>query len=117
ALYYLNRLGGGVFKIQFTAPPPPTGSFTNITASSGVGAIVDQKYQQTPDWWLSGEHLIDLDNDGDLDLYLSNHGGGPIGALNNGNGVFTRLTSGSFPDSEIHQIYDINEDGKVDVSM
>jgi glucose/arabinose dehydrogenase/ribosomal protein L35AE/L33A len=119
ALYYLNRLGGGVFKIQYTAapPPPPVGTFTNVTVGSGVGAIVNQKYQETPNWWLSGQHLIDLDNDNDLDLYLSNHGGGSVMALNNGNGVFTRTTTGNFPDSEIHQIYDINEDGKIDLSM
>jgi glucose/arabinose dehydrogenase len=114
ALYYLNRLGGGVFKIQYQQA---TGSFTNVTTASGVGAIINQKYQETPDWWLSGQHLIDVDNDGDLDLYLSNHGGGSVVALNNGNGVFTRVTNGSIPDTEIHQMYDINEDGKVDVSM
>jgi hypothetical protein len=95
----------------------PTGRFNNVTDSSGVESIIAQKYQESPSWWLSGQHLIDLDNDGDLDLYLSNHGGGSVVALNNGGGVFSRITNGSFPDSEIHQMYDINEDGKVDVSM
>jgi hypothetical protein len=99
------------------APPPPSGTFTNVTASSGARAIITQKYQQTPNWWLSGQHLVDLDNDDDLDLYVSNHGGGSVVALNNGSGVFTRLTNGNFPDPEIHQMYDINEDGNVDVSM
>jgi hypothetical protein len=92
-------------------------AFTDVTSASGIAAIVAQKYQETPNWWLSGQHLVDLDNDGDLDLYLSNHGGGSVAALNNGSGVFTRVVNGSIPDSEIHQIYDINEDGRVDVSM
>ena len=111
-----NPTTASVIIIENDAPPP-TGAFTNVTTVSGVGAIITQKYQETPNWWLSGQHLIDLDNDGDLDLYLSNHGGGSVVALNNGNGVFTRLTTGSFPDTEIHQMYDINEDGRVDVSM
>ncbi|MGE3780686.1 MAG: PQQ-dependent sugar dehydrogenase, partial [Pirellulaceae bacterium] len=116
ALYYLNRLGGGVFRIQYTAQAP-TGTFTNVTVASGVGAIVNQKYQETPGWWLSGQHLVDLDNDGDLDLYLSNHGGGSVVARNDGQGHFTRWTGTSIPDTEIHQLYDINEDGRIDVSM
>ena len=123
-----NPTGGATFGTQTTgvltildddvpSPPPPVGTFTNVLASSGVGGIINQKYQETPNWWLSGEHLTDLDGDNDLDLYLSNHGGGSVVALNDGHGVFTRVTNGTFPDSEIHQIYDINEDGKIDVSM
>jgi glucose/arabinose dehydrogenase len=111
--------GGSVTSntATLTVTPQPVGTFTNVTGASGIGAIIAQKYQETPNWWLSGQHLIDLDTDGDLDLYLSNHGGGSVVALNNGNGQFSRVTTGSFPDSEIHQIYDINGDGKVDVSM
>ena len=85
--------------------------------SSGVGAIVAQKYQQDPNWWLSGEHLVDLDNDGDLDLFLDSHGGGnAVVALNDGHGVFTRVTTGTLPTTEIHEMVDINGDGKVDLT-
>ena len=102
---------------QGLADDPSTGPFTNVTASSGVGGIVTQQYQQTPNWWLSGEHLVDLDNDGDLDLFLDSHGGGnAIVALNDGHGVFTRVTTGNFPTTEIHEMVDINGDGKVDLA-
>ena len=92
--------------------PPPTGAFTNITDYSGVTAIVNQKYQEDPNWWFTGQHLVDLDNDGKLDLFIDAHNGTSVVALNNGSGVFTRVTTGSWPTSEIHETYDINGDGK-----
>src|SRR5262249_32299075 len=100
-----------------TVTAPPVGTFTNVTDSSGIGAIITQMYQTNPNWWLSGEHLPDRDNDGDLDLFLDSHGGGDaIAALNDGHGHFTRVTSGSFPTTEIHEMFDINGDGKVDLN-
>jgi hypothetical protein len=96
---------------------PSTGPFTDVTTSSGVAGIVTQQYQQHPDWWLSGEHLVDLDGDGDLDLFFDSHGGGSaIVALNDGHGTFTRVTTGTFPTTEIHEMVDINGDGKVDLA-
>jgi DNA-directed RNA polymerase specialized sigma24 family protein len=92
------------------------GSFTNVTESSGIAAIIAQKYQEDPNWWLSGEHLVDLDNDGHLDLFLDAHNGTSVVALNNGHGVFTRVTAGSWPSTEIHEMFDINGDGKVDLN-
>lgn len=91
--------------------------FTEITAQSGVGRIVEDHYAAHPKWWLSGIHLVDLDGDGKLDLFLSAHGGGPaVAALGDGSGRFT-LAPGRYPSSEVHLAYDFDEDGRVDLTM
>ncbi len=93
------------------------GRFTTVTEESGVGKIVADAYAAEPKWWLSGLHLIDLDADGDLDLFLSAHGAGKaIAALNDGKGRFTPA-EGAIPKSEVHLVYDIDEDGKPDLTM
>ena len=94
----------------------PDAAFTKVTVPSGVEAIIQQKYQADPDWWLSGLHLVDLDADGDLDFFLSAHGGGAVATLNNGGGAFS-LAPGAYPDSEIHLHYDSDEDGRADLTM
>jgi hypothetical protein len=98
----------------------PTGKgngFTVVTKESGVAALVAQQYDKHPKWWLSGVHLVDLDGDGKLDLFLSAHGGGgALAALNDGVGRFT-LAPGNYPPTEIHLAYDLDEDGKVDLTM
>jgi hypothetical protein len=91
--------------------------FTDITKESGVADLVAQKYEKTPKWWLSGLHLVDLDGDGKLDLFLSAHGGGgALAALGDGKGRFA-LAPGNYPPTEIHLAYDADEDGKVDLTM
>ena len=96
---------------------PARAQYTDVTASSGVGAIIDARYATYPDWWLSGLHFIDLDGDGTLDLFLSSHGGGDaLALLNNGNGNFV-VAAGSYPTSEVHLNYDFDEDGKNDLTM
>src|SRR6185295_7544945 len=84
-------------------PPPPKGkTFTDITKQSGVAELIAQKYATNPKWWLSGLHLVDLDGDGKLDLFLSAHGGGgALAALNDGGGRF-KLAPGNYPATEIH---------------
>ncbi|MBM4035255.1 MAG: hypothetical protein FJ291_26220, partial [Planctomycetes bacterium] len=57
------------------AVPPPAKPFTNVTAESGVAAVVSAHFQSAPKWWMSGIDLVDLDGDGDLDLHLGSHGG------------------------------------------
>jgi hypothetical protein len=92
-------------------------SFTDITEVSQIARLVDDHYASNPEWWLSGLHLVDLDGDEDLDLFLSAHGSGePLAALNDGSGRFSRAV-GEYPSSEIHLCYDSDEDGKPDLTM
>jgi len=107
-------LGPGV---QRAVRPEGQLFFTNITEDSGISRLVEDHYESYPTWWLSGLHLVDLDTDGDLDLFLSAHGKGKtLAALNEGHGRFTRA-SGTYPTSEIDLCYDSDEDGKVDLTM
>ena len=91
--------------------------FTDVTHESGLQQIVEDNYAAHPKWWLSGLHLVDLDGDGHLDLFLSAHGtAGALAALNDGKGRF-RVAPGDYPSTEIHLAYDFDEDGKVDLTM
>ncbi len=98
-----------------TSPGEP--AFVDVTRSSGLEAILQDKYAAAPKWWLSGLHLVDLDGDGHLDFFLSAHGGGgAVAALNDGKGQF-RPAPGVYPPTEIHLAYDQDEDGRVDLTM
>src|SRR5882724_9540617 len=92
----LTGLYGGADGERQT-PPPRGKGFTDVTKESGVADLVAQQYAKNPKWWLSGLHLVDLDGDGKLDLFLSAHGsGGALAALNDGTGRFT-LARGNYP--------------------
>jgi len=93
------------------------GRFTDITKESGIEAFIADKYAREPNWWLSGLYLVDLDNDGKLDLFFGAHGGGAaIATINDGKGHFS-LAEGNWPPTEIHMAYDVNEDGRLDLQM
>ena len=97
--------------------PSAFAQFTDVTDASGVSALVDAHYAANPDWWLSGIHFVDLDDDGKLDLFLSSHGGADaLAALGDGSGAFV-VAPGSYPPTELHVSYDFDEDGKNDLTM
>jgi hypothetical protein len=107
----------GLLSILLAAAAPQGGGFTVVTKESGVEAAVDAKYAASPKWWLSGLHLVDLDADGDLDLFLSAHGGGgALALLNDGKGRFSDAP-GDYPRTEVHLACDIDEDGRPDLNM
>jgi hypothetical protein len=84
-----------------------------INTQTGLDAV---RSSRPADWWLSGAALIDLDGDGDLDVYLSSHGSyGALAAVNDGKGHFT-VATGTYPTTELHLPCDVDEDGKVDFS-
>src|SRR5438874_1795336 len=112
----IPRLGLLTLFAMMAGPMRPAG-FIDITDETGVAAAIERQYQKFPNWWLSGLNLIDLDGDGKLDLFLAAHGAGiAVALLNDGNGKF-REPPGSWPPTEVHLPYDINEDGKLDLQM
>ena len=117
---WLGLAAAGADLTAAEAPPgrqPPAPAFADVLRSSGVEALVNENYAAHPKWWLSGLHLVDLDGDGRLDLFLSAHGTpGALAALNDGRGRFT-AAPGKFPPTEIHLAYDFDEDGMVDLTM
>ena len=82
-------------------------TFTDVTSASGIGTGGGT--------WPSGVSLVDLDNDNDLDLFQSSHSGEATFRLNDGSGHFSSV-SGTITNTELHNGYDINEDGKLDLT-
>ncbi|HLK35561.1 MAG TPA: VCBS repeat-containing protein, partial [Polyangiaceae bacterium] len=89
-------------------------TFTDVTVASGIQGLRDA---QPMSWWLSGITLVDLDHDGDLDLFMADHNGAlGTAAINDGAGHFV-AAGGKWPTTEIHMCLDVDEDGKVDMDM
>ena len=72
ALLSLNSLVGTAVEPSASAELNPSRpGFTVITQESNLGSILEDNYAANPKWWLSGLHLVDLDGDGHLDLFLT----------------------------------------------
>jgi hypothetical protein len=84
------------------------GKFTNVTESSGLG---DMGYGM-------GVAVGDIDNDGDVDVYISNDGPDAL-YRNNGDGTFTNITKESGIDNSDWGIsvifFDYNLDNFLDI--
>jgi hypothetical protein len=110
---------------QLPGDPPstvgakPGAGFTDVTKESGLDAVIDVHYQHEPKWWLTGTDLVDLDNDGHLDLFLGAHGQTGAVALNDGRGHFRYVepSAGKLPSTEIHVACDIRGVGAVVLLM
>jgi len=60
-----------------------------------VAEAITRHYTTYPHWWLSGLNLVDLDGDGQLDLFFAAHGAGrSLAMLGDGHGHF-KVAEGS----------------------
>jgi hypothetical protein len=83
--------------------------FTDVTAASGIAAVA----------YGLGVAAGDVDNDGDVDLYLTNFGGCQL-YRNNGDGTFTDVTSPSGTSNQpgfavSAAFFDYDRDGRLDL--
>ena len=83
--------------------------FTKITTGPILSDAADS----------GGRTWVDFDNDGDLDLYVSNTDGANLLYRNDGNGVFTKITDGAVvnagPGSYSASWADFDNDGRIDL--
>lgn len=84
------------------------GSYRDVTDESGLG---DRGYGM-------GAAVADIDNDGDLDIYVTNYGGDRLYA-NNGDGTFSDVTSAAGINNPRWgtsvSFFDYNRDGWLDI--
>ena len=109
------RAGAGPLLVALLLLPRPAHGqgFTDVTVASGLEAV---RAARAGDYWMSGLLFADLDGDDDLDFFFgAHHGEGGVAALNDGHGHYTAAANWS--PSEIHLAYDLDEDGRLDVSL
>ncbi|MGJ8725586.1 MAG: carbohydrate-binding protein [Roseibacillus sp.] len=114
---YISKCRGGVSsrtdprRINQLFRNNGNGSFTEVAAAAG---LADGAQSWTADF-------ADIDNDGDLDCFIGNHGEASRMMRNNGNGTFTEVTSTSGISvnwNVIQSIFrDFNNDGWIDLLL
>jgi uncharacterized repeat protein (TIGR03806 family) len=119
---YISKCRGGVNsssdprRINMLWQNDGNNNYTEVAGQANL-KIGDQT-------WLSD--FGDIDNDGDLDAIVINHGTGPNLMRNNGNGTFTEITSGSglLPTLRPEDFFgiqgffkDFNNDGFIDLMV
>ncbi|MEO8168403.1 MAG: CRTAC1 family protein, partial [bacterium] len=105
--------GGSVGRANNLYRNDGSGVFTKITAAQ-VGSLVSDADFSLGNVW------GDFDNDGDLDVFVSNDTGSPVRYYkNNGNGTFTRIDTGLVVTGTLQHsgisIGDYDNDGDLDV--
>lgn len=94
--------------------PPYTGSSPSMLLSGSKG--YDFKLLLSDTWFGHGGCSGDIDNDGDLDIFLT--GNKPYLLLNDGKGNFTNVSSKvTMPNANVYtcEMKDINKDGYIDL--
>ena len=110
-LYSINRARLlALFAVASQLHSPAQTTFTKIT----TGPVVSDGGDGQSCAW------VDFDNDGDLDLYAScNHTGANLLYRNDGNGVFTRITTGPIVNAGVGSVgtawADFDNDGLMDL--
>jgi subtilisin family serine protease len=111
---------GGIFQLQRNALYHNNGDGTFTDVTEDAGDLSDGGVSGSP--W--GNAFFDYDNDGDLDLHVTNEGGQPLPTnclyRNNGDGTFSMVTDLAFPkrlapSGASAAIGDYNDDGALDV--
>ncbi len=90
-----------------------TGNFTDVTQKAGLGAKRGRR--------IYNASLVDLDQDGDLDLLITSDFSGIDAFRNDGSGHFKDVTTNWFPENRglgmANCFADFNRDGRLDVMM
>lgn len=93
-----GRLPGLVLVLFLSAAAAHGAHFTDVTAASGIAFVHENGAQgdkHLPETMGSGLAFVDVDGDGQLDLYFVNSAGGAVFYHNNGDGSFTDTTPSS----------------------
>ena len=106
-IYFVNQVGGNELWRNRGG-----GKFENITASAGVGV---------PGKISVSASFADIDNDGDVDLYVTTVRGGNMLFENDGHGHFRDISASSGLNYTGHSsaavFFDYDRDGKVDLFL